>query len=500
MSGLSKPVDMKHFTYPLRYALTSLLIGLVGLTLPVSAYEPSSVKSKPVNDQAKDSLLYELNARTVLGLGQWAPFLTAANAYDRHSITANNLSLWGAVRKPVKQTSFLDYGFGTEWDINVSPDEQRLFPGELYAEAKVWRFLLTGGMKRAVYGNQDPFLSAGGILWSTNARPIPRVSLESMGYIPVPLTTGLVEVKGGLIHGWFTDKTVTANTLLHYKYAGIRLGGRWPVRVNYTLHHVAQWAGDSPVYGHSPANWESFKRVLLARSGDANAPDTERFNTLGNHIISKNLGLEFTFPSVVLEMYWQNIYEDKPVHYMYKTYNWEDGLFGFTLLFPKQKTLSRLVVEYVSTTDQSGPWHDLDGVIYGGQDGYYTNSVYPNGWSFYGMTVGNPWLTSPRYNANYETGGIGFTNNRLRLYHVAGQGMVGAVAYKAELAYSENYGVTWGPIARKDQFSWLIDTAMPCPFLPNTDMTAGFAGDIGRQYGNNVAIMAGLRWHGALSW
>jgi len=487
MYGLLDPNEMMKSHTFLRFATMGLLAILVSPKLQAEG-------------QTKDSLLYEVNTRTVLGTGNWAPFLTAANAYDRHSITANNLSVWGILKKPLRQKPFVDYGFGAEVDLNLSPDEQRLFPGELYAEAKVWRFALTAGMKRAVYGNQDPLLSSGGILWSTNARPMPRLSIESMGYIPVPLTTKLIEVKGGLIHGWFSDETVTANTLLHYKYAGIRLGGRWPVRVNYTLHHAVQWAGDSPVYGSLPFTWANYKRVLLGRSGDSNSPDTEKFNTLGNHIISKNLGLELSFPSVIMEMYWQNIYEDRPVHYMYKTYNWEDGLFGFTLRFPHQKALSRFVAEFVSTTDQSGPWHDLDGVIYGGQDGYYTNGVYPNGWTYYGMTLGNPWLTSPRYNANYEQGEVGLKNNRIRLYHVAGQGTIKGVSYKAELAYSENYGITWGPIVRKDQFSWLLDTAMPCPFLPNTDMTAGFAGDLGRQYGNNLAIMAGLRWHGALTW
>lgn len=481
-----------------RWTLTGLFIGCL---MPVNLAVHAQPQHRPV--AATDSLVFEVGTRAVLGTSDWAPFLTAANAYDRHSITANNLTLWGALAKPVRAHRFVDYGFGAEVDLNLSPDEQRLFPGEVYAQAKWWRLVFTGGMKRAVYGNQDPLLSAGGTLWSRNARPMPRLSLESMGYIPVPLTAGLIEVNGGLTHGWFSDKTVTKHTLLHYKYAGVRLGGHWPVRLNYTLHHVAQWAGTSPVYGVSPVTWDNYKRVLLGRSGDEQAPATERFNTLGNHIISKNLGLDLRFPTFELALYWQNLYEDKPVNLMYKAYNRKDGLFGLSLLLPRTKPLNRLVLEFLSTTDQSGPWHDLDGVIYGGRDSYYNNGVYPNGWSFYGMTQGNPWLTSPRYNPGYDPDqglNVGIKNNRVRLYHLAGQGRFGTWNYQVTLAYSDNYGLSGQPYIRKEQLSWFLDVATPFRFLPQTEMTAGCAGDLGRQYGNNLALAVGLRWRGALSW
>ena len=189
------------------------------------------------NEEHQDTLLYDLDVRSVLGTGNFAPFLSTANQYDRHSITPNNVSVWGTLHKPMRPTATFDYGFGTELDANLSSQEKRFFPGELYAEGKAWFLIFTAGMKRAVYGNNDPVLSSGGMIWSRNSRPIPRLSIESDGYLKVPYTKGLLEVKGGLTHGWFTDSTVTKHTLLHYKYAGIRLGGACPVRLNYTLHH-----------------------------------------------------------------------------------------------------------------------------------------------------------------------------------------------------------------------------------------------------------------------
>lgn len=453
--------------------------------------------------EKQDTLVFDLNVRTALGVGEIAPFLSSANQFDRHSTTPNNLSLWGTAHKYLSKDDLFDYGLGVELDINASPTEQRLFPGELYVEGKLWEFVFTAGRKQSVYGNQDALLSSGGILWSTNSRPIPRLSLESMDYISVPFTSGYIQVKGGLTHGWFTDNTVTKNTLLHYKYAGIRLGGKLPVQINYTFHHAAQWAGTSPVYGTSSATWDNFLRVLMGKEGDSSSPDTEQYNTLGNHIISKNLGLEIQLTKVHFELYWQNIYEDKPIHYMYKSYNQEDGLWGLSVCLPNYKPVNRVLLEFLSTTDQSGPWHDLDGVIYGGQDGYYNNGVYTNGWSYYGMTIGNPWLTSPKYNSGYEEGDVSFENNVVRLYYIAGMGRIGTIDYTARFAYSQNFGTnvsTTYNLVEKDQLSWSLNTEIPCPFIRHTVMTLGWAGDIGDQYGTNQALLLGLRWNGCLTW
>lgn len=471
-----------------------LWLSLVVLTLPGAGFITAQVRHTVVD--------YALNLKLNPGLGDIAPFLSTANQWDRHSFTPNSASMWGSLHKRLQEPPLFDYGFGLELDATASPTETRLFPGELYLDAKAGPLMVTAGRKQAQYGNQDALLSSGGMLWSRNARPMPRISLESFGYIPVPFTHRYVEVMGGMTHGWFEKNTVVTNTLLHYKYAGIRLGGKLPVRLNYSLHHVAQWGGKSPTYGTSPATLENWLRVVMGKSGDESAPSTERYNTLGNHIISKNIGLEFSFSKLDVDVYWQNIYEDKPVHYMFKAYNQEDGLWGLSLRPKHGKLLNRLVLEFLSTTDMSGPWHDLDGLIYGGSDSYYTNGVYVNGWTFHGMTLGNPWLTSPKYNPNYEGGQVRITNNKIRLYHVAGSGRLGKADYTAIFAYSKNYGNPQPvsvPYDCKEQFSWSIQTEMPFPYMRQTRLTLNLAGDVGEQYGNNVALLLGLRWEGQLT-
>jgi hypothetical protein len=149
-----------------------------------------------------DSVWYDFNLRSVLGTGNYAPFLTVANQYDRHSIQPNQLSLWSSVHQPVSHAARFDYGYGIELDAQVAKNVHQVFPGELYLEGKGGPFLLIAGRKHAVYGNQDPQLSSGGLIWSRNSRPIQRVSIETDGYVTVPFTRGLREVQGGLTHGW----------------------------------------------------------------------------------------------------------------------------------------------------------------------------------------------------------------------------------------------------------------------------------------------------------
>ena len=442
--------------------------------------------------QSTDTITYSLNARFNPGFGTYAPFLSTVNQYDRHSLTPNSLSTWGTIRKNAVKT--FDLGFGAEIDANVSPTDKRLFPGELYVEGKVGPFLANLGMKREIFGNQDPELSSGGLIGSQNSRPIPCLTFETDGWVDVPFTKGYLEFLGGMANGWFSDKTVTTNTLLHHKWLHARIGGSFPVTMNYGLHHVAQWAGNSPQFGESKPTLDNFMRVFLAKGGSIDGPATEYYNTLGNHIISQNLGLSLKLTNLSVDLYWQNISEDKPVLRMNKAHNKQDGLWGVSLRMPTFRPLHAVVAEFLSTTDQSGPWHDLDGVILGGTDGYYNNGVYPNGWSFYGMTIGNPWLTSPKYNTD---GLVVIENNCVRLFYLSGMGELNDFNYRFTTAYSMN----WGLISRvmapsKRQFSGQLEVFHALPFLKNTEASLGISGDRGTKYGNNLALLMGLRYTG----
>ncbi|MDD4969975.1 MAG: capsule assembly Wzi family protein [Paludibacter sp.] len=457
--------------------------------------------------ESADTVSYSLNTRFNVGSGTHAPFLSTANEYDRYSFAPNSISLWGNVHKALKNTRALDYGFGLELDGNIAKGDNRFLANECYIQGKFYFLNMYVGKKQEVFpktrdvassiGNQDAELSSGGMLWSQNARPMPKISIETNGYVDVPYTSGVMAVKAGISHGWFDNNNSMKDLLLHHKYAYVKVGGSFPVSINYGVQHVAQWGGVSTQYGSMPVTWNNYYRIFFGKSGGSTANMSDQINTLGKHMISQNLGLDLNLKSVLVSLYWQNLTEDPPVRFITSTMNVQDGLWGMSIRLPCFKPLHSFVLEYLSTTDHSGPWHDLDGVIFGGIDPYYLNGQAHKDWTYKGMTIGNPWITSPKYNPD---GSTTILNNTVRLYYFSGKGTYKSLDYRLTLAYSENFGLAnISNENNKRQLSYQFETSTPLNFLKNTNASIALSGDHGAMYGNNLSVMVGLSWKGALS-
>jgi len=249
-----------------------------------------------------------------------------------------------------------------------------------------------------------------------------------------------------------------------------------------------------------PVTLDNYKRIFLGKSGNSTANMSDQINTLGNHIVSQNLGLDLNLKSIIISVYWQNITEDPPVRFITQEPNIADGLWGLSVKLPYFKPFHSFVFEFMSTTDQTGPWHDLDGVIYGGADGYYYNGQIPGGWSYRKMTIGNPWITSPKY---IRDGSELISNNIVRLFYFSGMGEYKSLNYKIKIAYSQNYGLANPSIGNnpfsqgcKKQYSYQFESSTPLIFIKNTKASLGIAGDIGTMYGTNFAILLGISYSG----
>jgi len=106
------------------------------------------------------------------------------------------------------------------------------------------------------------------------------------------------------------------------------------------------------------------------------------------------------------------------------------------------------------------------------------------------MTLGNPWLTSPKYN---ENGAVYVENNKVRLYYLAGMGSLKDVSYKATVAYSKNWGSTYYTYPEcKRQLSYQLQTSTPFRPIKNANVTLGVSGDRGGMYGDNFAFLLGF--------
>ncbi len=346
-----------------------------------------------------------------------------------------------------------------------------------------------------ITASRVPEISSGSIIWSGNARPLPRIEAGTPGYITVPRTSGRLEIKGQIAHGWFGEDRYVSDVLLHHKNAFARLGGDFPVNYTYGLNHYALWGGHSPDYDEPfPADPDSYYRVFFIRSGkedDPATPGTWANHKFGDHLGSRFHGIDLTLETLSAGIFLQDVMEDGSG---WRRQNFPDGLWAVWLEFHERKQpLQAITYEYLQTTDQSGPRHNgEDGNVIGGNDNYFNHAIYQSGWSYHGYTIGTPLITSPLLN---DPTFHRFTSNRVRAHHLGLKGHLGPrTRYRSLITYSRNYGTHNDPFdQRKDQVSGMLELTRQLDFL---QLEAGItlAADRGAMYGDNYGVMLQLRY------
>jgi hypothetical protein len=444
-----------------------------------------------------DTIRYEVGVLGVASTGAYSPFWLQSNQYGQiaASPTSANINI-GINKEFGKKTHLIDYGFKANVLLQTYDKKTNIYFHEFYAKARFSVFDLVIGAREDHYGNQDSTLSCGGFLFSRNARPMPKVTVGIEHFTPVPFTNGYLEIKGAISHGWFADNIYTSNLLLHHKYLYARIGGRLPVHFQYGLDHVAQWGGVVPGLGQQPNGLADLVRIFLGKSGGKNALETDQINVLGNHIISQSMKLEADISHFKISGYWQNLSEDGPVRVIWNTMNISDGLLGISIKSSKCTFINKILYEYLNTTDQSGPYHDKDGLIYGGSDDYLNNGVYQNGWTYFSRTIGTPLITSPVYN---QDGAVSILNNRVQVHHVGIEGNISGYEYRYLMSISKNYGTYRSPYTEmKPNTSILLEVKKDFPKLYNIQCVVSMGVDIGKIYGNSIGCMFSVRKFGDL--
>lgn len=431
---------------------------------------------------------YEVKLMSSNSTGDKTAFWLQNNRNGTVSFQPHSGSLSAGLFKNVDTKNRLfDYGFKIDTHFRLAEKTALYFP-ELYLNARLSVFELKAGRRIEHYGNQDSILSSGGLLFSQNAMPIPSITAGIPQFTYVPFTFNFVEIKGALSHGYFTDNIMVEKMRLHHKFGYVRLGGSLPVKLQYGIHHVAQWGGIVPELGQQPVGLKNYFNIFTARSGGSDALQTDQINTLGNHIISQNLKLELNFSDIQLDAYWQNISEDGPVRFIASSVNRSDGLWGLALKSNKFPVVKRILYEYLNTTDQSGPYHDKDGIVYGGNDSYFNNGVYQSGWTYFSRTIGTPLITSPIY-----TGYPFITNNRVQAHHFGINGEIENVSYKFLSTFSKNYRQYSLPIdPMRKNASYMLEMSRQFPAFHNIEGSVSLAVDHGEMYGNNFGLMIQL--------
>ena len=455
--------------------------------------------------KGSDSLGYFADISAVASSGRFAPFMLQSNQNGDVSSSPYSGNLTGGIYKPAgNETRWWDVDFAVQLTGRAQsripnsafPIQQRPVTGYLnlaYAHARLYIFDVTVGIKPMLYEKPDTLLSMGGMIFSGNSQPMPRITIGIDRYTPFPGCYGYLEIKGGLTHAWITDEVFMHHSYLHHKFAAVRFGGRLPVNISYEFHHAAQWGGVSPKYGDIGSGPRSYLNVMLARGGGVMAND--QLNAQGNHVGSQQIMLTGKGEGWEVSAYWQNFFEDN-FAFIGDGQNIADGLWGICLKQNRWPFIEGVTYEFLNTTDQSGPWHDRDGLCYAGNDGYYRNSVFMNGWNHWYRSMGTPYITSPLYNAD---GTIYTLNSRVRAHQLGVRGDIYGFRYCVKVAHADNYGNDNTSRKRiSDNTALLLEVHKRVEQAWGLDFGLRMAADIGTQFGNTIGAQLIIRKQGLI--
>lgn len=464
---------------------------------------PTGIQSQSI---VGDTLRYNVGIRGLVSSGRYAPFWLQSNQNGDVSSSPYSGNLSAGIYKEAKnEHRWYDYDFGIQLSgrlqsrIPNSPFviQQKLGTGYFnlaYAHVRLYIFDITVGIKPMTYAMQDTLLSMGSMSFSGNSQPLPRITIGIDKYVPFPGCYGYVEIKGGLTHIWMVDNVYMHNSYLHHKWVAIRLGGKLPINICYEFHHAAEWGGVSPVYGDIGSDWQSFCNTFLAHAGGVMPNDL--LNAQGNHIGNQQLMLTSQGHNWEVSTYWQNFLEGN-FALIGNGQNLCDGLWGISLKQYHWPFIQGVTYEFLNTTDQSGPWHDRDGLCYGGNDYYYQNLIFKNGWNYFYRTMGNPFLTSPLYN---EDGTIHTLHSRVRVHHLGVRGDIFGFKYLIKASYARNYGND-----NTNRYVLSTNTALLLEIQKHVEKAWGLnfgmriAADMGNLWGNDIGVQITISKKGIIT-
>ena len=465
---------------------------------------------------------YHLEAGMMASTGQ-TPFWLRANQYGtipiKGPIAQFRAGLYADYR-PADSSGHrrkADWGYGADVVVNAGQTNQFLLP-EAYLKGRFGAFELYGGRRREIIGLVDTLLTTGAYIWSGNALPIPKIQLSLPNYTPVPFTKGVISIMGAFAHGWFENADrLVKGSYLHQKYLYGRLGkSSWPFRLYGGFNHEVIWAGYSDylgpsvaVNGHLPSSIRYYPAVVLGiQNFGANDPGirtTTNFeeNRIGNHLGSVDLAADADIKDWNVYVYRQFVYDDGSLYY---GTNIADGLNGLRLRNRRPPDaeaiffLCQITVEYFFSGSQGGDVFIIDDPKRRGRDNYFNHSQFLDGWTYFGRTIGTPFLTPQTEVRSSLPPYGGIANNRVSVFHVAASGLLyNKINVSTRLSYSRNAGTYQQPyVTLPAQFSGLLTASMPVNLLGETMLNGSLAFDVGGLLPNSVGVYVGLRRSGLL--
>ncbi|MCF0048427.1 capsule assembly Wzi family protein [Dyadobacter sp. LJ53] len=433
----------------------------------------------------KTQLMASLEAQGIVTSRNNVPFWLRANHFGSIPLSGYSTSWTGRLAKsysPNPKNKLFDWGAAVETRLNVGSSTNIILV-EGYAKARISILQFKAGRSKDVMGLADSTLSVGSFAMSGNALGIPKVEISIPEFWAIPVWGGFFSVKGNFSFGWlgstpilaFNDparnKNVTeVNSYLHQKSFYGRLGKpNWRLHVYAGFNHQTTYGNEDEIY--KDFNLGKFESFVYAVTGKTWVGDNEFRTKLGNQLGSIDFGITYDFNSTQLFLYRQQIYDVGALAHLA---NVRDGLTGISFKNKKPGNIgwTKLLFEFLYTKNQAGEsWSPYTP---SGDEDYYNNFMYGDGWSYKGLGIGNPFLT-PRHegrdNLRYAPGQY-FVNNRVIAFHTGMEGNIASLKVKLKLSYSQNYG-TFGSSPIGSSLGSVRDP-LPPPYFERVNQFSGY--------------------------
>lgn len=364
--------------------------------------------------------------------------------------------------------------------INGNLGEERfLTPTELYGGFTFHMFTLFAGSRADTLVMAGLSSSNGNLLNARNARPYPRIGIQTDGFVPIGKRH--FAIAATYEEGILLDERIVDKARLHHKNLFLRWGRPQKLRFTFGLDHYAFWGGTSPTHGEQPDGFTDYLRAVFAMPGGDEHTSSDQANVAGN-----SLGQIFFILGKELDRYRTELrivhpYEDASG---LGFFNGFDNLYSVFISRKEPALLKEVVVEFLHTRHQSGP--DIkDGVFRhrSGRDNYMNHGMYRSGFTYFGEVMGTPFFYPVILDDNNISQGI--ENNRIIAYYLAGSGfLTDHLEWQLSASYSFNYGhykyhskeATYDPVRK--QFSGLAKLTWTPSTLPFY-LTGAFGYDAG---------------------
>lgn len=394
----------------------------------------------------------------------------------------------------------------------LTQQKKKIIIDEFYFSLKWQKIRLDLGMIHPEEQFNGISAQNGSFVVSANVRSMPGYNLHTE-YICIPLTNQVLAFKFNLADYTMIDDRFVDKTRLHNKSLYLRISPWSRLDISVGLEHWAQWAGNSPLYGKQPHSFRDYIRIFCAEEGGDNATVSDSLNALGNHLGREHIRIDYKADQYTLSFYHDIPFEDgSGTHFA----NFPDGTWGIYYGSKnRNQWVSDVMYELVYTKSQSGAHHDRQAteeekakqdphspfygrVVLGGNDNYFNNGEYRSGWTYYGRTIGAPFISPSLPDANGIT--LGVFNNRVVAHYLGLQGyFIHKIPYKLRLSYSINYGTYGVPLKeRPKQFSFGLEAGILRKAKAPFHVDLGIYGDCGRLYSNNFGLSLSFSRNGVI--